>query len=184
MVYVIYSFCSLTPLKWAPECFLVFFSIDTRVNYFLFKIPLNRTVFRCYTVTDSLSCLAEHLCNWFCKCFSIITTAVYISLDYYGKGAKSFDILTGNQELEVLWLHTDLKLTNHSAQNPLDAHAQKSLLLYIPSNNVGKNIINKSFNILDSDPIRSRVEGSPAFSRYPGQANFPYISLENSSNCL
>ena len=81
-------------------------------------------------------------------------------------------------------LHTDLKLINHSAQNPLDAHARKSLLLYIPSQNAGKNIINKSFNMLDSwsDPVRSRVEGSPAFSRYPGRANFPYNSLENSSN--
>ena len=58
----------------------------------------------------------------------------------------------------------------------------ESLLLYILSNNAGKNIITKSFNILDSDLVRSRVEGSPAFSRYPGQANFPYISLENSSN--
>ena len=57
------------------------------------------------------------------------------------------------------------------------------IVLYIPSmNNAGKNIINKSFNILDSDPVRSRVEGSPAFSRYPGRANFAYISLENSSN--
>ena len=52
-------------------------------------------------ITDSLSCLAEHLCNWFCKCFSIITTAVYISLDYSGKGTKSFGVLTGDQELEV-----------------------------------------------------------------------------------
>ena len=60
----------------------------------------------------------------------------------------------------------------------------ESLLLYIPSNDVGKNIITKSFNILDSDLVRSRVEGSPAFLRYPGRANFnfPYISLENSSN--
>ena len=58
----------------------------------------------------------------------------------------------------------------------------ESLLLYIPSNNASKNIITKSFNILDSDPIRSRVEGHPTFSRYPGRANFPYISLENSSN--
>ena len=57
-----------------------------------------------------------------------------------------------------------------------------NLLLYIPSNNTGKNIITETFNILDSDPVRSRVEGSPAFSRYPGRANFPYISLENSSN--
>ena len=63
-------------------------------------------------------------------------------------------------------------MTNHSAQNPLDAHARKSLLLYIPSNNAAKNIINKSFNILDSDPVRSRVEGSPAFSRYPGEPTF------------
>ena len=54
----------------------------------------------------------------------------------------------------------------------------ESLLLYIPSNNAGKNIITKSFNILDSDPVRSRVEWSPAFSRYPERANFPYISLE------
>ena len=68
-------------------------------------------------------------------------------------------------------LHTDLKLTIH-----------ESLLLYIPSNDAGKNIISKSFNILNSDPVRSRVEGSPAFSRYPARANFPYISLENSSN--
>ena len=58
----------------------------------------------------------------------------------------------------------------------------ESLLLYIPSNNASKNRITKSFNILDSDPVRSRVEGSPAFSRYPGRANFPHISLENSSN--
>ena len=58
----------------------------------------------------------------------------------------------------------------------------ESLLLYIPSNNTSKNIITKSFNILDSDPVRSRIEGSPAFSRYPGRANFPHISLENSSN--
>ena len=58
----------------------------------------------------------------------------------------------------------------------------KSLLLYIPSNNASKNRITKSFNILDSDPVRSRVEGSPVFSRYPGRANFPHISLENSSN--
>ena len=58
----------------------------------------------------------------------------------------------------------------------------ESLLLYIPSNNAGKKIITKSFNILDSDLVRSRVEGSPAFSRYPGRANVPYISLENSSN--
>ena len=58
----------------------------------------------------------------------------------------------------------------------------ESLLLYIPSNNAGKNIITKHFNILDSDPVRSRVEGSPAFLRYPGRANFPYTSLENSSN--
>ena len=72
-------------------------------------------------------------------------------------------------------------MTNHSAQNPLDAHARKSIVLYIPTNGAGKNIITKSFNILDSDPVRSRVEGSPAFSRYPGRANFPYISLENSS---
>ena len=57
-----------------------------------------------------------------------------------------------------------------------------SLLLYISSNNAGKNTISKTFNILDSDPVRSRVEGSPAFSRYPGRTNFPYISLENSSN--
>ena len=40
--------------------------VDTRVNYFLFKITL-----------------------------------MYIPLDYYGKGTKSFDILTGDQELEV-----------------------------------------------------------------------------------
>ena len=26
---------------------------------------------------------------------------MYIPLDYYGKGTKSFDILTGDQELEV-----------------------------------------------------------------------------------
>ena len=58
----------------------------------------------------------------------------------------------------------------------------ESLLLCIPSNDAIKNIITKSFNILDSDPVRSRVEGSPAFSRYPGRADFPYISLENSSN--
>ena len=100
MVYVIYSFCSLAPLRWVPECFLVIiFSVDTRVNYFLFKY---RSIVQCSSViTDSLSCLAEHLCNRFCKCFSIITTAIYISLDYYGKGTKSFDILTGDQELEV-----------------------------------------------------------------------------------
>ena len=30
-----------------------------------------------------------------------MATAVYTSLDYYGKGTKSFDILTGDQELEV-----------------------------------------------------------------------------------
>ena len=58
----------------------------------------------------------------------------------------------------------------------------ESLLLYIPSNNAGKNVTTKTFNNLDSDPARSRMEGSPAFSRYPGRANFPYISLENSSN--
>ena len=42
-----------------------FFPVDTRVNYFLFKITLNRTVFRCYNFlsTESLSCIAEHLCN-------------------------------------------------------------------------------------------------------------------------
>ena len=57
-----------------------------------------------------------------------------------------------------------------------------SLILYIPSNNAGKNISTKTFNILDSEPVRSRVEGSSAFSRYPGRANFPYISMENSSN--
>ena len=57
-----------------------------------------------------------------------------------------------------------------------------SLSLYIPSNNTGKNIIINTFNILDSDPVRSWVEGSPAFSRYPGRAYFPYISLENSLN--
>ena len=58
----------------------------------------------------------------------------------------------------------------------------ESLLLYIPSTNAGKNIISKSFNILDSDLVRSRVERSSAFSRYPGQASLPYIFLENSSN--
>ena len=61
-------------------------------------------------------------------------------------------------------------------------HEKVYYVLYIPSNNAGKNIIDKSFNILDSDPVRSRVEGPLAFSRYPGQANFPYISLENSTN--
>ena len=59
-----------------------------------------------------------------------------------------------------------------------------SLLLDIPSNNAGKNVTTKSFSILDSDPVRSRVEGSPASSRYPGRASFPYISLKNSSNRL
>ena len=58
----------------------------------------------------------------------------------------------------------------------------ESLLLYISSSDAGKSIITKSFNILDSEPVKSRVEGSPAFSRYPGRANFSYISLENSSN--
>ena len=64
-MYVIYS------LKWAPDCFLVIFSVDTRVNQFLFKVTLNRTVFRYYNflLTDSLSCLTEHLCNLFCKMF-------------------------------------------------------------------------------------------------------------------
>ena len=96
MVYVIYSFCSLAPLKWTPECFLVIFFCRPRVNYFLFKISLNR---KCSgVITGFLSCLAEYLCNWFCKCFSI---SVYIPLDYSGKGTKSFDTLTGDQELEV-----------------------------------------------------------------------------------
>ena len=48
-----------------------------------------------------------------------------------------------------------------------------SLLLYIPSNNAGKNIITKTFSTSDSDPVRFRVEGSPASSK-----------LENSSNCF
>ena len=59
-----------------------------------------------------------------------------------------------------------------------------NLLLYIPSNNAGKMIITKTFSVFDSDPVRSRVEGSPASSRYPGRVNFLYISLENSSNRL
>ena len=100
------------------------FSIDTRVNYFLFKISLNRTV-GSGVITDSLSCLAEHLCNWFCKYFSIITTTVYISLDYSVKGTKLFDILTGDQELEIRTAkYIDPKLTNHSAQNALDTHTR------------------------------------------------------------
>ena len=72
-------------------------------------------------ITDSLSCFAEHICNWFCKCFSIITTAVYIPLDYSGKGTKSFDVLTDNQELVVrtATYGPSLKLTYHSTQNPL-----------------------------------------------------------------
>ena len=48
-----------------------------------------------------------------------------------------------------------------------------SLLLYIPSNNAGKNIITKTFSTSYSDPVRFRVEGSPASSK-----------LENSSNCF
>ena len=34
-----------------------------------------------------------------------------------------------------------------------------NLLLYILSNNAGKNTINKTLNIIDSDTITSRVEG-------------------------
>ena len=62
--------------------------------------------------------------------FLIRCIYIYISLDYYGKGTRSFYILTGDQELE---LRTDLKLTNHSAQNPLDAHARKGLLRTVHS---------------------------------------------------
>ena len=54
----------------------------------------------------------------------------------------------------------------------LDAHARKFITVH-SLNNGGKNIITKTFNIL---------EGSLAYSRYPVRANFPYISLENSSN--
>ena len=30
----------------------------------------------------------------------------------------------------------------------------------------------------------SRVHGSPAYPSYPGRANFSYISLQNTANCL
>ena len=38
--------------------------------------------------------------------FSSHFFSCYISLDYYGKGTKSFDILTGDQELEDLEVRT------------------------------------------------------------------------------
>ena len=41
------------------------------------------------------------------------------------------------------------------------------LLLYIHSNNAGKNIITKTFSTLDSDPVRSRVEGVTRLLKIP-----------------
>ena len=74
-----------------------------RHSYKLFSFQNNSPIVECSgVITDSLSCLED----WFCKCFSIITTAVYIPLDYSGKygvycivlkGTESFDV----QELEV-----------------------------------------------------------------------------------
>ena len=43
-----------------------------------------------------------------------------------GTETRSFDTLTGNQDLEV----RTATLTNHSAQNPLDAHAQKFITVH------------------------------------------------------
>ena len=71
MVQVTYSFCSLAPLKWAPECFLVIFFRRHSCKLSSF---LSGAVFRCYIKTDSLSCfMAEHA-----KYFAIIATAVDI----------------------------------------------------------------------------------------------------------
>ena len=38
-------------------------------------------------------------------------------VDYSGKRPKPFDVFTGDQQLEVVRLLTDLKLTNHSTRN-------------------------------------------------------------------
>ena len=46
------------------------------------------------------------------------------------------------------------------------------LILYIPSNNAAKNIITKTFSILDLDPVRSRVEESPASQDTLGEPTF------------
>ena len=54
----------------------------------------------------------------------------------------------------------------------LDVYARTFITVH-SLNNAGKNIFTKTFNILDSDHLSSRVEGSPAYSRYPGRVNFP-----------
>ena len=68
--------------------------------------------------------------------------------DYCGKGTKLFDVLTGDQELEVHRLITDLKLTSHSTQNPVHVTARPTTA----------NVFNTQQNQYNSRPTVKRIK--------------------------